>query len=101
MKNKENNKKIKRMQAIFTRKDPYIGQQTDSKWLTNVLLHKRSRGQIYIHLLSEHWSTVCCPLAVRSLSKILCCVDEENLKLVLPDSDFTDKGKIFTLTPFS
>ena len=33
----------------------------DSKRLTDVLVHKRLRGQIYILLLSEHRSTVCCP----------------------------------------
>ena len=39
----------------------YVGQQTDSKRLSDILVHKRLRGQIYIRLLSEHRTSVCCP----------------------------------------
>ena len=59
------------MQAILPGKKTYIGQQTDSKQLTNVLVHKRSRGQIYIRLLPKHQFdcllSACCPSAVQNI----------------------------------
>ena len=48
----------------------YVGQQTDSKRLSDVLVHKRLHGQIYIRLLSEHRTSVCCPFAVQNF--LLC-----------------------------
>ena len=61
-----------RMQAILPgKKKTYIGQQTDSKQLTDVLVHKRSRGQIYIRLLPKHrfdcLLSACCPSAVQNI----------------------------------
>ena len=47
----------------------------DSKRLSDVLVRKMLRGQIYIHLLSEHRKSVCCPFAVRLLSKTFCSVE--------------------------
>ena len=46
------------------------GQQTDSKRLADVLVHKRLHGQIYIRLVSEHRTSVCCRFAV--LNFLLC-----------------------------
>ena len=54
---------FRRMQAMITRK----GHRLDSKRLTDVLVRKRSRGQIYMRLLSVHQS----PFVVRLLS--VCC----------------------------
>ena len=59
------------MQTIITEKSQtlvrYVGQQTDSKLLSDVLVHKRLRGQIYIRLLSENITR---PFAVQNL--LLC-----------------------------
>ena len=58
-----------------------VRQQMDSKRLSDVLVHKRLRGQIYIRLLSKHRTSVCCPSAVRFLSETFCCVGKEKLLL--------------------
>ena len=66
-KGKENSMKIKKIafsenvSNYHKKKIQYIGQQTDSKRLSDVLVHKRLRGQIYIHLPFEHRASVYCP----------------------------------------
>ena len=49
--NQENNTFGEIASNYHKKKNPYIGQQTDSKWMCDVLVHKWLRGQIYIHLL--------------------------------------------------
>ena len=67
--NQENNT-FREWKQLSQEKNPCIRQQTDSKWLSNVLVHKRLRGQIYIRLLSEHRTSVYCPFALQNF--LLC-----------------------------
>ena len=72
--NQENNKALGECKQLSQEKSQtlvrYVGQQTDSKRLSDVLAHKRLHGQIYIRLLPEHRTSVCCPFAVQNF--LLC-----------------------------
>ena len=63
-KGKENSMKIKKITLsenasnYHKKKNPYIRQQTDSKWLSDVLVHKRLVGRF-----------ISCPFALRLLYK--------------------------------
>ena len=65
----------------------------DCKRLSDVLVHKRLRGQIYIRLLSEKRTSVCCPKLFAVFDMYL----KTNGEVILPcesgQTEYTSKKR--------